>query len=182
MSDDESTPEVAKIEAKIRTWLQQNGNVLQLDFTNTPITFKPLQYARGIFSTTKDAPANVSMQILFDKDNLNENTTLEELRSSFTRASIDNLPLPGLDDIPRQWKLCPQTPISSFTDGVTFEQYDPSTQILQVTIQTKFFAVYGNIPQKHPIMDAPAPKGTYLQVRQDFQGDIQLNAKLDFSE
>ncbi len=49
--------------------------------------------------------------------------------------------------------------MSSFSEGVTLEQYDPNTQILQIA-------------------DAPAAKGTYLQVRRDIYGVIRLRTKL----
>ena len=177
MSGNDSTPEVAAIEAKIQAWLQQNQNKFQLDLTQNPLEFK--KHSDTLFSASQD---QLYITLGFNEAGLNQNSTLADFQSAFNFVALDKLPLPGLDGIPPQWKLRPQTPMSSFSDGVTLEKYDPSTQTLKLTIQTNFFAVYGNIPQEHPIMDAPAPKGTYLQVRQDFQGDIQLNAKLDFSE
>jgi len=182
MSHYQNTPEITAIEAQIQSWLHQNRYQFQLDLTNLPLKFEQMNSAPGIFSTTSDAPYNIYIQILFKNQNLNKNTTLEELRSSFDRVALDHIPLPGLYGIPTHWKISPRTPISSFSDGVTFEYYDPSTRILQLSIRTNFFAVSGEIPQRFPIMDAPAPRGTSFQVRQNFQGFIRLRAKLVFSK
>lgn len=175
MADNDTTPEVAVIEAKIQAWLQQNQNQFQLDLTKSPINFK--KHSDTLFSANDD---QLYITLGFSDATLNQNSTLEQFQAAFNFVALDNLPLPGLTGIPSQWKLRPQTPMSSFSEGVTLEQYDSSTQILQLTIDAKFFAVYGNIPQQHVLMDAPSPKGTYLQVRQDFQGVIKLNAKLNF--
>jgi hypothetical protein len=123
----------------------------------------------------------VAITLGFNDEGLTKDSSLNQLRSNFNFIVLDRLPVPGLDGIPTQWKIYPQTPMSSFSEGVTLEQYDPNTQILQLTVQTKFFAIYGTIPQKYPIADAPSPKGTYLQVRRDIQGVIQLRAQLIFN-
>jgi len=174
MADDQDTPEVAAIVSRIESWLDTHKNKIELNLTNNPIEFDG--HGAATFSSTDP---QVAINLEFN-DGLTKNSSIDQFRSSFKYIVIDRLPLPGLDGIPSQWKIYPQTPMSSFSEGVTFEQYDPNTQILQLKIETQFFAIYGNVPQKNPIACGRAPKGTYLQVRRDIQGVIQLRAKLAF--
>jgi hypothetical protein len=176
MADDEDTSEVASIVTCIELWLDTHNNKLELDLTKDPIEFG--KNSPTIFNSKS---SQVSISLGFKYGGFTKKTSLDELRSSFNYIALDRLPIPGLDGIPSQWKIYPQTPTSSFSEGVTLQQYDPNTQILQLTIETQFFAIYGSIPQKHPIAGAAAPKGTYLQVRRDIQGFIKLRAKLIFN-
>jgi len=176
MADDQDTPEVAAIVSRIESWLDKHQNKLELDLTKNPIAFN--QHSGNLFTGHEH---QVAITLGFNDEGLTKDSSLNQLRSNFNFITLDRLPVPGLDGIPTQWKIYPQTPMSSFSEGVTLEQYDPNTQILQLTVQTKFFAIYGTIPQKYPIADAPSPKGTYLQVRRDIQGVIQLRAQLIFN-
>jgi hypothetical protein len=176
MADDQDTPEVAAIVSRIELWLDKHQNKLELDLTKNPIAFN--QHSGTLFTGHEH---QVAITLGFNDEGLTKDSSLNQLRSNFNFIVLDRLPVPGLDGIPTQWKIYPQTPMSSFSEGVTLEQYDPNTQILQLTVQTKFFAIYGTIPQKYPIADAPSPKGTYLQVRRDIQGVIQLRAQLIFN-
>jgi hypothetical protein len=139
-----------------------------LDLTKDPIEFKP--FGNTIFNG--HAP-QVSISLDFKDEGITKTSSLDQIRSSFNYIALDRLPVPGLHGVPPQWQIYPQTPISSFSEGVTFEQYDSNTQILQLTVQTRFFAIYGEVPQEL--------KGTYLQVRRDIQGVIKLRAKLVFN-
>ncbi|UJR10702.1 hypothetical protein I4U23_014895 [Adineta vaga] len=174
MSDDQETPEVAAIQAQLGSWLDSHRQ-LKLDLTNPPLDFKKIN--NSIFNTDQN---KVRISIGFTSENLTKNSSLEDFQSSFSFVALDHLPIPDLHGIPSQWDIYPQTPMSSFSEGVTFEQYDPSTQILQLNIETRFFAFYGRIPQEHYIADAGLPKGTCLQLRRDFEGSIKLRAKLHF--
>ncbi|CAF2390654.1 unnamed protein product [Rotaria sp. Silwood2] len=138
-----------------------------------------LQNCRLIFASTNFRSINFRRHGF--NEGLTKDSSLEQFRSNFNFIALDRLPVPGLDGVPSQWQIYPQTPISSFSEGVTLEQYNSNTQILQLNVQTRFFAIYGNIPQNPPIACAPAPKGTYLQVRRDIQGIIKLKAKLVFN-
>jgi len=176
MADDQDTPEVAAIVSRIELWLDKHQNKLELDLTKDPIEFNRLT------NTSFNGKASqVAITLGFKDENLTKNSSLDQFRSSFNYIALDRLPVPGLDGVPPQWNIYPQTPISSFSEGVTLDQYDPNTQILQLTIQTLFFAIYGSVPQQHRMACGPAPKGTYLQVRRDIQGLIKLHAKLDFN-
>ncbi len=175
MANDADTPEVAAITSRIESWLDKHQNKLELDLTRDPIDFK--QHSGTLFT---GRTSEVGITLGFNDENLTKDASLDELRSSFNFVALDRLPVPGLDGIPPQWQIYPQTPMSSFSEGITLEQYDSNTQILKLNIQTTFFAIYGRVPQEHQMACAPAPKGTYLQVRRDIQGVINLRAKLIF--
>ncbi|CAF1469453.1 unnamed protein product [Adineta steineri] len=176
MAGEQDTQEVAAIKTQIESWLKTNNNTLKLDLTNNTLDFKKI--CDTLFTSDQ---ATIRITLGFKDDNLTKNSSLDQFRSSFNFVALDRLPIPGLDGVPSQWNIYPQTPMSSFSEGVTLEHYDPNTQTLQIHIQTKFFAIYGSVPQEHPMMDAAAPNGTYLQVRRDIKGDIKLNAKLNFN-
>jgi hypothetical protein len=176
MADDQDTPEVAAIVSRIELWLDKHQNKLELDLTKNPIAFN--QHSGTLFTGHEH---QVAITLGFNDEGLTKDSSLNQLRSNFNFIALDRLPVPGLDGVPPQWNIYPQTPISSFSEGVTLDQYDPNTQILQLTIQTRFFAIYGSVPQQHQLACGPAPKGTYLQVRRDIQGLIKLHAKLDFN-
>jgi hypothetical protein len=176
MADDEDTPEVASIKSRIVSWLDTHQNKLELDLTKDPIE---LSRHSGTLFTGRQP--HVSITLGFNDEDLTNSSSLDQLRSSFNFIVLDRLPVPGLDGIPSQWEIYPQTPMSSFSEGVTFEQYDSNTQMLQLNVETRFFAIYGSVPQIPRMACAPAPKGTYLQVRRDIQGVIKLRAKLVFN-
>jgi hypothetical protein len=176
MAAEQDTPEVASITARIESWLDKHNNKIDLDLTKDPIDFN--QHSANLFTGSKP---QVAITLGFKDENLTKNASLDQLRSAFDFITLDRLPVPGLDGVPSQWQIYPQTPISSFSEGVTLEQYDSKTQILKLTVQTNFFAIYGNVPQVHPIACGRAPKGTYLQVRRDIQGVIKIAAKLVFN-
>jgi len=176
MADDQDTPEVASIKSLIESWLDKHQNKLELDLTKNPIPFN--QHSGTLFTSNEH---QVAITLGFNNEGLTKDSSLDQFRSNFNFIALDRLPVPGLDGVPPQWNIYPQTPISSFSEGVTLDQYDPNTQILQLTIQTHFFAIYGSVPQQHQLACGPAPKGTYLQVRRDIQGLIKLHAKLDFN-
>ncbi len=176
MADNEDTPEVAAIKSRIESWLDKNNNKLELDLTNNPIEFN--QHSGCLF--TGDGP-QVSITLGFQDDSVTKTSSIDQFRSGLNFVALNHLPVPGLDGIPSQWKIFPQTPMSSFSEGVTLEQYDPNTQILKLHIQTGFFAIYGDNPTQPRMACGPAPKGTYLQVRRDIRGDIKLRAKLVFN-
>ncbi|CAF1158643.1 unnamed protein product [Rotaria sordida] len=175
MADEQNTPEVAAIVSRIESWLNTHQNRLELDLTNESIPFE--EHSGALFTANQ---GQVSVTLGFN-DGVTKDSSIEKLRSKFNFIALDRLPVPGLDGVPSKWQIYPQTPVSSFSEGVTLEQYNSNTQILQLTVETKFFAIYGNIPQVPQIGCGAAPKGTYLQVRRDIQGIIKLKAKLVFS-
>ena len=177
MADDQDTPEVAALTSRINSWLDKLNNRIEIDLRNKPLNFRPI--TEDLFGTDED---QASITIGFKDGCPTKNSSVAEFRDKFNFLAFDRLPCPGLEGVPSQWIIYPQTPMSSFSEGVTIEQYDPNTQVLSMEIQTNFFAIYGKVPQKYPIADAASPKGTYLQVRRDIQGVVHLRAKLVFNQ
>lgn len=176
MADDQDTPEVAALKSRINSWLDRSNNRIEIDLRNKSLTFQPI--TDTLFSADE---GDVRITIGFKDGSLTKNSSVDQFRENFNFVALDRLPCPGLEGVPSQWILHPQTPMSSFSEGVTIEQYDPNTQVLQMKIDTNFFAIYGSVPQQFMIADAPAPKGTYLQVRRDIQGIIHVRGKLVFN-
>ena len=174
MADEDDTPETTSIKSRINSWLDAHQNKLDLDLTNESIEFK--QHHDNLFTSH----GNVCVTLGFKDGRATKNSTIEQLRSNFNFITLDTLPVPGLDGIPSEWRILPRTPSSHVSEGVTLEQYDPSTQVLKLVIRTQFFAIYGHTPQAI-VSCGSSPKGTYLQVRCNIQGTIKLNAKLDFN-
>ena len=109
----------------------------------------------------------------FDK-----NSTLKQLKSGFKYIALDRLPTPGLDQ--GGWNIRPQTPISSFKDGVEIVDFKDGKITLHV--KTKFFALYGNDPSVIVPADAPSPEGSYFQIRKSFPLDLKLVAPFDMGK
>lgn len=175
MVDDIYTEEVVSIRSCIESWLDKNKNKFELDLTDKVIIF---HRHYGSLFTSNDP--HVAITLGFEDENLTKYCSVEELRSSFFLIALDRLTITGLDDVPSQWEINPRTSISSFSEGVNLEEYDSSTQILELSIQARFFAIYGKLAQKIWITNQPPPKDTYFQVRRDIKGDIRLRAKLIF--
>lgn len=104
----------------------------------------------------------------------NESTSLETMQKNFWFATLDQLPTPGLD-VPG-WKIKPQTPRSSFKDGVKLLKFGQGE--INVSIKTEFFALYGRDPGILVPADAPAPANSYFQIRKKFPLDLTLSAPL----
>jgi hypothetical protein len=160
MADEKDTPEVASIKSKIESWLDAHNNQIKLDLTGDDI----------------DLQNQVS--IGFSDGGIASGDSLDKIRSRFNYIGFNHLPVPGLQGIASNWDIYPQTPISTFSEGVTFDKYDSNTQSLYLTVNTQFFAIYGSKHQTGPRMAcAPSPPGTYLQVRRDIEGIIRLRLK-----
>ena len=83
---------------------------------------------------------------------------------------------PGLD-LP-VWEVRPQTPTSSIREGVEVLSYGDGK--IKVRIRTGFFALYGRDPSVLVSADAPAPPGSYFQIRRRFPLDLTLEAPFAF--
>lgn len=175
MAGEQKTAEVAAIESRIESYLDQNGNTIQLDLSKTSLEFR--QHTATLFTAGQD---QIAITIGFKEASISKNDSLDTLSSNFDFITLDRLPIPGLTGVPAHWEIYPQTPMSSFSEGVSFESYDAQSQILALRVLTTFFAIYGRVPQKHPIADRASAPGTYLQVRREIQADIKISAKLVF--
>ncbi|CAF1192448.1 unnamed protein product, partial [Didymodactylos carnosus] len=184
MADESDTPEVSELKQKINKWLDEHKNVLELNIRETSPNHGLVGYYSVIGQTQNFTQCGTAPDSLFihSADNMYFNIgfaekisrtdSVDTLRKQFQFVALDKLPMPDLQ-APSNWIITPQTPISSFSDGVTIESFENGR--IRYHIDTNFFAVYGNIPQEHPIMDAPSPPGTYLQVRRNFQGKITID-------
>ncbi|NQT38633.1 MAG: hypothetical protein HQ581_14145 [Planctomycetes bacterium] len=94
------------------------------------------------------------------------------VRERLKYVALDRLPTPGLD-VPG-WEIRPQTPVSSFKDGVEIVGYAEGR--IQLRVKTKFFALYGRNPNVLVPADAPMPPGTYFQIRKGFPLDLTIDA------
>ncbi|CAF2892960.1 unnamed protein product [Rotaria sp. Silwood2] len=163
-----STTVANDLEKKIVNWLDAHGNRFELDIYEgslRPLT--PTIYTHSSSGT--------SISIGFKNPLQQDTVDLEELRRNFSFIALDRLPLADLD-VPSNWQVYPQTPVSSFDEGVHIDAYENNR--LRMTISTRFFAIYGSQKQEHPIMDKAADEGTYLQVRRDIEGVIKLDLPL----
>jgi predicted secreted protein len=106
------------------------------------------------------------------------NTSLAKLKQSFKYIALNQLPTPGLS-IPG-WKIRPQTPRSSFSDGVEFLSYTKGK--IKLRVKTKFFALYGRDTRVLLPADAPSPKGTYFQIRKPFNLDLTIEAPMSMKK
>jgi predicted secreted protein len=101
-------------------------------------------------------------------------TPLKTLKQSFKYIALNQLPTPGLKI--EGWRIRPQTPRSSFQDGVEFLSY--ANGKIKLRVKTKFFALYGRDTRVMLPADAPSPKGTYFQIRKPFSLDLTIEAPM----
>ena len=100
--------------------------------------------------------------------------SIKTVRQRFKFVALDQLPTPGLE-LPG-WNVRPQTPVSSFKDGVEILQYGDGR--IKLRIRTNFFAIYGRDPSVRVPADAPSPEGSYFQIRKNFPLDLTLDVPI----
>lgn len=86
------------------------------------------------------------MSIAFSKK-VSSVSTVQELQDGLQHVALDKLPMPGFKCL-AGWSIHPSTPISSFKEGVTFISFENDR--MHYKNDTRFFAVYGNIPARQP--------------------------------
>jgi hypothetical protein len=94
------------------------------------------------------------------------------LRSAFRFAALDRLPTPGLE-IPG-WEVWPATPTSSINRGVEIVAHADGR--IRLRVRTPLFALQGRDPSVMVPADAPAPAGSFFQIRRPFPLDLRLDA------
>lgn len=107
---------------------------------------------------------------------LSAETPLKTLNTKFWYVALDRLPTAGLA-LPG-WEVRPQTPTSSVEKGVEILAYGDGK--IKLRVRTKFFALYGRDPSVLVPADAPAPPGSYFQIRKEFPLDLTLEAPFAF--
>jgi hypothetical protein len=105
---------------------------------------------------------------------IDKTTPIDEARAKFKYIALDRVPTPGL--VAPGWEVFPQTPVSSFRDGVELVSLEQG--VLKIHVQTNFFAIYGRNPSVPLASDAPAPKDAYFQLREKLLLDLTLSAPL----
>ena len=123
-------------------------------------------------SESVDGP--ISISIRFYKDIL-PSSTVQDLQSSLGYVALQKVPMPGFN-YPSGWDIYPQTPYSSFKDGVTIVSFQNGR--LHFKVNTRFFAVYGKLRHVKVPSDASTPNYAYFQVRRDINGFIDVNMPL----
>ncbi len=159
----------------VKSWIDEHNN--KLEWNSGILEFGGfLTYEKDtiVFSTRGQ---NRYIQIAMEYP-LNE-TSVSTMQSQLKWVAFDRIALPGFD-IPSNWQIYPQTPNSSFSDGVTFNSYDSTTHTLDITINTSFFCVHGSMIKRR-LIPGSAPKGTYFQVRRSIEGHVNILAHLNVS-
>jgi hypothetical protein len=110
------------------------------------------------------------------RGDMKADTPLKELKEHLWHAVIDKVPTPGLA-VPG-WDIKPQTPVSSFEQGIEIHSYGEGK--IKVRVLTNFFALYGRDPSVLVPADAPSPPGSYFQLRKDFPLDLTIEAPVEF--
>ena len=108
-------------------------------------------------------------------------TPLASLREKFSYIALDRLPLPGLK-LPG-WEVRARTPTSSIRkNAAAVEILKAGDGKVTLRVKTHFFAVGGRDPSVLVPADAPAPEGSYFQVRQRFDLDLTIEAPFEFKK
>ena len=107
---------------------------------------------------------------------LSPETSLETLKKKFWYVTLDRLPTPGLD-LPG-WEVRPQIASSSIREGIEILAYSEGK--IKLRVRTEFFALYGRDPSIVVAADAPAPDGSYFQIRKKFPLDLTIEASFTF--
>ena len=178
----EYPPEVRNIMSQIEAWLESIQYTLGLELREPgpgqglkEEDFPGSKELGPTFThlSNTDEYGEIYMSISFAKK-VSPASTVQELQDNLKFVALDKLPMPGFTG-PSGWSIHPSTPVSSFKEGVTITSFENGR--MRYKIDTKFFAVYGNIPAQQPACGA-SPPGTFLQVRKDFRGLIEVNMPL----
>ncbi|CAB4021980.1 Hypothetical predicted protein [Paramuricea clavata] len=145
-----------------------SGGLNEMDYPGSSIHGPTFTH----YSQSLDGPTYIS--IGFNKDVL-PSSTVQDLQSSLRYVALNEVPMPGFN-YPYGWDIYPQTPSSSFKDGVTIVSYQNGR--LHFKVNTSFFAVYGRLRHVYVPPDASTPKYAYFQVRRDINGLIDVNMPL----
>jgi hypothetical protein len=161
--------------AKWLDGLDKKGLVLKqkVEGQGFVVAHGPSAFGRVTKFTLQEADWRVSL--LF-KGELTPETPLETLKNNFLHVTLDSLPTPGLT-LPG-WEVRPQTPTSSFKQGVEILAFQDGK--IKLRVQTTFFALYGRDPSVNVPADASAKPDSYFQIRKDFALDLELEAPFAF--
>ena len=105
---------------------------------------------------------------------LTPDMTAAQVQQKLKYVVLDRLPIaeikaPG-------WEIRPQTPVSSFKEGVKITSFEDGR--IQFKVETRFFAIYGRDPSVLVPADAPTPPHAYFQIRKNFPLNLTMDAPL----
>ncbi|CAF3637392.1 unnamed protein product [Rotaria sp. Silwood1] len=120
------------LENKIVDWLNEHENKIELEISEGSLH----QLTPTIY--TYSSPGT-SISIGFKNPLQQDTVNLEELQRNFNYVALDKLPLFGLD-VPSNWEVYPQTPVSSFDEGVHISAYENGR--LRMIISTYYARYY----------------------------------------
>lgn len=168
-------PEAEAATAKWLDGLKDTGLVLKEQPAKNGFAVSYGQSAFGNVTKFNYEQPGWNVSVTFRGD-MKADTPLKELKEHFWHAVIDRVPTPGLD-VPG-WNIKPQTPTSSFDQGVEVLAYGEGK--IKLRILTNFFAVYGRDPSVLVPADAPSPPGSYFQLCKNFPLDLTIEAPIEF--
>lgn len=168
----------AEAEAATAKWLdglKKTGLVLNEQPTKNgfAVSYGPSAFGNVTKFNYEQPGWNVSVTFRGD---MKADTPLKELKEHFWHVVLDRVPTPGLNIA--GWDIKPQTPTSSFEQGVEVLAYGEGK--IKLRIHTNFFAVYGRDPSVLVPADAPSPPGSYFQLRREFPLDLTFEAPVEF--
>ena len=171
-------PTAAEAEAQAAAWIDRLGDrglVLDESFDDGGFTVRYGDSAVG--RVTKFELEEPGWRVSFTfRGEHTPTTPLAELRKAFWHAVIDRVPTPDLG-VPG-WETWPLTPTSSFNQGV--ELVSLADGRATFCVKTEFFAISGRDPTVLVPADAPAPPGSFFQLRRRFPLDLTISAPVAF--
>lgn len=171
-------PTAAEAQAQAAAWLDRLGDRgLVLDATLAEPGFVVRQGDSAVGRVTKFELDHEGYRVSFTfRGEHTAATPPATLREQFWHAVIDRVPTPELD-LPG-WETRPLTPTSSFDKGVELVSLADGRASFRV--QTEFFAISGRDPAVLVPADAPAPPGSFFQLRRRFPLDLTVSAPVAF--
>lgn len=170
-SDCDGVSEADQLTAEAKKWLAEAGEAGLLLVEDGSQGSFVKQFGTQ-FSYTAGAYA---VSFGMNKDIAASDLTLELLQREFRYFSIESLPLPGFQGLDG-WEVFPQTPSSSFSEGVQFVSLLDG--VLTIRVKTSFFQIYGFDTRVDVPADAGAPEGSFFSVQRTFPLDLTLTAPI----
>mgnify|MGYP002803563171 CR=1 FL=1 len=166
----------------VERYLQDNNYTLDVQLREessdpfsglTELSYSGAAKLGPIFRYTSQS-GMISIGIGFDK-NVRPSSTVQDLQGNLSYVALDRIPMPGFI-YPFGWDIYPQTPTSSFKEGVKIVSYDNG--IIHYKVDTTFFAIYGVMRGLKIPADAAIPRYARFQVRRNIHGLIDVNMPL----
>lgn len=170
----------AEAEAKAAAWLDRLGDRgLVLEATLAEPGFVVRQGESAVGRVTKFELDQEGYRVSFTfRGEHTAATPPATLGEQFWHAVIDRVPTPDFDLA--GWETRLLTPTSSFDKGVELVSLAAGRATFHV--KTEFFAISGRDPAVLGPADAPAPPGSFFQLRRRFPLNLTISAPLSGPE